>query len=198
MFHYFMAYSQKVKKIIHIRNPVSKKQSVAECGAVVANWSIYVQFSYLTFKKSNIGRLTVKKHVTTETERVTKTPQNYEQYGQIFNKRQPKLKTKADTPVPRCIALRQLHSGSWCVKKAQSHLAPVTLLIKGKGLGDAQVPSLQHLLSIQHDIFLNFSHTIVLLFFMSIFFFPTEMEIELLGSVAFFMEHRVSVEFYKH
>lgn len=35
--------------------------------------------------------------------------------------------TKSDTPVPQCIASRQLHSGSWCFRKAQSHLAPVAL-----------------------------------------------------------------------
>lgn len=41
------------------------------------------------------------------------------------------LKQNSDTPVPQCIASRQLHSGSWCFRKAQSHLAPVALRVKG-------------------------------------------------------------------
>lgn len=39
---------------------------------------------------------------------------------------QKKKKKKLDAPVPQCIASRQLHSGSWCFRKAQSHLAPVS------------------------------------------------------------------------
>lgn len=46
-------------------------------------------------------------------------------------KRQSKMKTKADTPVPRCIASLQLQSWSWWFRKAHGHLALVALLGKG-------------------------------------------------------------------
>lgn len=46
-------------------------------------------------------------------------------------KRQSKMKTKADTPVPWCIASQQLQSWSWWFRKAHSHLALVALLGKG-------------------------------------------------------------------
>lgn len=46
------------------------------------------------------------------------------------------MKTKADTPVPRCIASQQLQSRSWWFRKAHGHLALVALQGKGKeGVG---------------------------------------------------------------
>lgn len=102
--------------------------------------------------KSNKGRLTAENLSPQKlTEHVTHTHTHkiMNSYNRSLNKRQSKMKTKADPPVPRCIASRQLHvSGAGVSRKAHSHLAPVALLHKGK-MGkwrrDPQVPSSQHL-----------------------------------------------------
>lgn len=147
-----MAYPQKVKKkiIFVCKNWRVHKQQVWWCSG-----SDFISTSSETsHQHEKQQRKTYSwKPVTTETnwacDTHTHTHKIMNSYNRSLNKRQSKMTTKADTPVPRCIASRQLHvSGAGVSRKAHSHLAPVALLHKGK-MGkwrrDPQVPSSQHL-----------------------------------------------------